>query len=304
MAKFQIDILGCGSATPSVRHNPSGQIINFRDRLMMVDCGEGSQLAMRRMGIGFNRLEHIFISHLHGDHCLGLPGLLSTMALHDKGGRIRLTLPQDGLDRMRDIISLFCPDSPFEIEYQGVGNEPCTVADDHAMTVEAFQLKHRVPCLGYIFREKPKPRHLRGDMIRFFGIPIADLHAIKQGADWTAPDGRVIANERLTTAPDPSVSYAYCSDTMFSPAVAEAVKGVDVIYHEATYDDSLAEQARRRGHSTAREAGKIARMAGAKRLIIGHYSNRYTSTELLLRQAREEFENVTAADEGMKIDLL
>lgn len=304
MAKFQIDILGCGSATPSVRHNPSGQIINFRDRLMMVDCGEGSQLAMRRMGIGFNRLEQIFISHLHGDHCLGLPGLLSTMALHDKGGRIRLTLPQDGLDRMRDIISFFCPDSPYEIEYQGVGSEPCIVTDDRALTVEAFQLKHRVPCLGYIFREKPKTRHLRGDMIKFFGIPIADLHAIRQGADWTAPDGRVIANERLTTEADPSVSYAYCSDTMFSPEVAEAVKGVDVIYHEATYDDSLAEQARRRGHSTAREAGRIARMAGAKRLIIGHYSNRYTSTELLLRQAREEFDNVTAADEGMKIDLL
>ena len=141
-------------------------------------------------------------------------------------------------------------------------------------------------------------------MVKFFGVPVADLHAIKQGADWVAPDGRVIANERLTTPADPSVSYAYCSDTMFSPEVAEAVKGVDVIYHEATYDDSMAQQARARGHSTAREAGKTARMAGAKQLIIGHYSNRYTDTSLLLREAREEFDNVIAADEGLKIDLL
>ena len=304
MAKFQIEILGCGSATPSVRHNPSGQIIDFRDRLLMIDCGEGSQLAMRRMGIRFNRLEHIFISHLHGDHCLGLPGLLSTMALHDKGGRIRVTMPGEGIDRMREIISYFCPDAPYDNEYEGVGSERTLLVDDHAVTVESFPLCHRVPCVGYIIREKPKPRHLRGDMVKFFGVPVADLHAIKQGADWVAPDGRVIANERLTTPADPSVSYAYCSDTMFSPEVAEAVKGVDVIYHEATYDDSMAQQARARGHSTAREAGKTARMAGAKQLIIGHYSNRYTDTSLLLREAREEFDNVIAADEGLKIDLL
>lgn len=304
MAKFQIEILGCGSATPSVRHNPSAQIINFRDRLMMVDCGEGSQLSMRRMGVRFNRLEHIFISHLHGDHCLGLPGLLSTMALHDKGGRITVTMPREGIDAMRGIVSYFCPDAPYEIEYVGVGPEKTVLIDDRAITVESFPLMHRVPCVGYIFREKPKLRHLRGDMVKFLDIPIADLQAIKEGADWTAPDGRVIANDRLTLPADPSVSYAYCSDTMFSPEVAEAVKGVDVIYHEATYDDSMAQQARARGHSTAREAGKIAHMAGARQLIIGHYSNRYTDTSLLLREAREEFGNVTAADEGLKIDLL
>ena len=304
MAQFDINILGCGSATPTPLHNPSCQVIDYRDNLFMIDCGEGAQSMMRRMKLRFSRLNHIFISHLHGDHCFGLPGLLSTLALNERAGRVVIHIPSEGMKQMKQFTDFFCREAPYDIVYEPVTGRGGLVFDSPSLTVEAFPLYHRVPCYGYIFREKPKPRHLRGDMVRFHNIPVSAIRSIKEGADFVTPDGRTIPNAALTSDPDPSMSYAYCSDTMFSPEVAEAVKGVDVIYHEATYDDSMAQQARARGHSTAREAGKTARMAGAKQLIIGHYSNRYTDTSLLLREAREEFDNVIAADEGLKIDLL
>lgn len=304
MGQFEIDILGCGSATPSARHNPSCQIINFRGRLMMIDCGEGAQVEMRRMKLSFARLSHIFISHMHGDHVFGLPGLLSTMALHDKGGCVDIWLPADGVQVMKSITDYFCRESPFEIRYHPVEGEGGELFCDHALSVSAFPLYHRVACYGYIFREQPKPRHINGEMVRFYNVPVAQLARLKEGADFVTPDGEVIANNRLTTPADPAVSYAYCSDTVFSEKVAQAVKGVDLLYHEATYDDTFADKARERGHSTAREAAIIARMAGVKQLMIGHYSKRYVDTDLLVSQAREEFDAVIPADEGLRVELL
>ncbi len=302
MAQFQINILGCGSATPTPRHNPSCQVIDFRDNLFMIDCGEGAQRMMRSMKLKFSRLNHIFISHLHGDHCFGLPGLLSTLGLHERTGHLTVHLPAEGLETMRSFTDFFCRESPYDIIYKPV--TPGVILDIPSLTVEAFPLYHRVPCFGYIFREKTKLRHLRGDMVKFFNIPISALQSIKEGADYTTPTGEIIANERLTTAAAPSVSYAYCSDTMFNPLVAEAVKGVDTIYHEATYTTDLSAQARQRGHSTAEEAGRIAAIAGAKRLIIGHYSKRYSDIEILANEARQQFHTVIPATEGLKIDLI
>lgn len=304
MARFQVNILGCGSATPSTRHLPSCQVIDFRDNLFMIDCGEGAQLTLRRMKMKFSRLNHIFISHLHGDHCFGLPGLLSTLALHDKGGTVTIHTFKDGAKVFGGMLKYFCREMPFDIRFNIIEPTTAVIYEDDAMTVSTFPLYHRIPCVGFIFREKPKLRHLRGDMIKFFNVPIRELHGIKCGADFVTPDGQVIANSRLTTPADPSKSYAYCSDTMFDPRVANSVKGVDVIYHEATYDDAFAAKARERGHSTAREAGIIAREAGASRLILGHFSKRYLSESEHLAQSREEFPDVTIANEGMKIDLL
>ena len=178
------------------------------------------------------------------------------------------------------------------------------IFEDNALTVETFPLYHRVPCVGFKFTEKPKARHLRGDMIKFFNVPVSKLEDIRQGADFVTADGTVIANERLTTDADPSVSYAYCSDTMYNPAVTDDVRGVDVLYHESTYADDFAEKAAPRGHSTAREAARIAKAAGVGKLILGHYSKAYDSDEPFVREASEEFPNVIAAKEGMKIDLL
>lgn len=303
MSKFELNILGCGSATPTPRHNPSCQVLNFRSRLMMIDCGEGAQSTMRRMHLSFSRLAQIFISHMHGDHVFGLPGLLSTLDLHERGGHVDVWMPESGVAIMKSINDYFCRETSFSVEFHGISGKGGVVYDDKSISVEAFPLQHRVPCYGYIFREKPGPRHLRPDMAKFHEIPLWRLGEIKAGADFVKPDGTVIANDLLTTPPSPAVSYAYCSDTMFSEATAKAVEGVDFLYHETTYDDSLADKAHDRGHSTAREAAKIARMAGVKTLIIGHYSKRYHDTELLLRQAREEFDSVIAADEMLTIPL-
>ncbi len=305
MAKFQINILGCGSATPTARHQPSCQVIDFRDRLFMIDCGEGAQLQFRRMGLKFSRLRHIFISHLHGDHLFGLPGLLSTMDLHQVEGTVTVHIFPDGARLLKEWMDYFCRSEEMKIEYDIITpGRRGIIYEDHALTVEAFPLYHRTECSGFIFREKPKPRHINGEMAKYYNVPAFMLPRIKAGEDFTTPDGTVIPNLRLTTDPDPAMSYAYCSDTSMNPRVAEAVKGVDTIYHEATYDDSLAATARERGHSTAREAATIAAMAGARRLIIGHYSKRYNNEQILLDQAREAFPDVTLANEGLKIDLL
>ncbi|ROT09658.1 ribonuclease Z [Muribaculaceae bacterium Isolate-104 (HZI)] len=304
MAKFQVNILGCGSATPSALHNPSCQVIDFRDRLMMIDCGEGSQVQMRRMKLKFQRLTDIFISHLHGDHCFGLPGLLSTMALHERGGRVTVHMPQQGMELFRSFINYFCKETPYDIVFNAVSGDGGIIYEDHALTVEAFPLYHRIPCYGYIFREKAKLRHLNGDMVRFYNIPVARLQSIKEGADYVTPAGDVIKNDILTTPADKAASYAYCSDTMFDHRVAQAVRGVDVLYHEATYSDDCATKAADRGHATARQAAAIAAEAGVGKLIIGHYSKRYIDYEVLVREARSVFDNVAGACEGIKIDLL
>lgn len=284
---------------------PSAQVVDFRDRLMMIDCGEGAQLQFRRMRLKFSRLNHIFISHLHGDHFLGLPGLLSTLALHDTGGNIIVHTFREGADILRRIMKVFCRDTTYDIVYDIIEPTRAVILDDHAMTVETFPLYHRIPTVGYIFREKPKPRHLRGDMVRFYNIPVAQLPAIKAGADFRTEDGTVIPNDRLTTDPDPSMSYAYCSDTAFDPRVARNIEGVHTVYHESTYlDDNLAKAAPR-GHSTARQAGITAREAGARHLILGHYSQAYDDDSLFAREAATEFHGqITTAREGLRIDLL
>lgn len=304
MSKFQVNILGCGSATPTARHQPSCQVVDFRDKLFMVDCGEGAQLQFRRLGLKFVRLNHIFISHLHGDHLFGLPGLLSTMALHEVGGSVTVHIFRDGARLLKEWMDYFNRNSPFEIIYDVIEEgERRVVYEDAGLTVETFPLYHRTPCNGFIFREKPKLRHLRGDMVKFHNVPIAMLKSIKEGADFVKPDGTVVPNVMLTTDPDPVMSYAYCSDTMMDSRVADDVKGVDVLYHEATYDDSLEAQARERGHSTARQAARIAHAAGAKKLVIGHFSKRYNSEDILRQQALEEFPEVIVANEGLRIDL-
>ncbi|OKY98579.1 MAG: ribonuclease Z [Bacteroidales bacterium 43_36] len=303
MADFKVNILGCGSATPSLRHMPSCQVVDHRDRLMMVDCGEGAQLAMRRMRLKYSRLNNIFISHLHGDHCLGLPGLLSTMALHDIEGTVTVHTFAEGAELFERIINFFCRERSYDLRFNIIKPEHAVIYEDKSLSVETFPLYHRVPCVGYIFREKPKLRHINREMVDFYKVPVAMMHSIKEGADFVLPDGTVVANERLTTPAEPAYSYAYCSDTVYNPLVAEAVKGVDVVYHEATYTDDDAEKARQRGHSTAGEAAKIALEAGAKKLIIGHYSKSYADESGHIADACRIFPDTIAANEGLTIDI-
>lgn len=304
MARFRVNILGCGSATPSLRHQPSSQVVDFRDNLMMIDCGEGTQLAMRRMKLKYSRLTHVFLSHLHGDHVLGLPGLLSTMALHGKTGRVTIHTFPEGVEILRRVVDFFCREPGFEIVFEPVTREGGIVYEDDAITVTAFPLYHRIPCVGYLFSEKPKPRHLIGDMTRYLQIPVSKLHGIKHGEDYIRPDGTVVPNSHITTDPDPSVSYAYCSDTLYDERVAAAVAGVDMLYHEATYVEADRVKAHDRGHSTAAEAARIALMAGARRLMLGHYSKSYENEDRHLEEATAIFPNTLLANEGLSIDLL
>lgn len=304
MSYFSVTILGCGSATPTLRHNPSAQLVTYRQQAMLIDCGEGTQLQLRRYGCSFAKISHIFLSHLHGDHFLGLPGLLSTMALHDVGGTVTIHTFAEGATLIRNILDLVCRDRPYTLKFDIIDpKNPGIVYSDSQLEVEAFPLYHRVPCVGYIFREKPKKRHINGEAAKFYGVPHYAMESLREGADLELPDGRVIANSLLTKDPDRAMSYAYCSDTTYDPRVAEAVRGVDVLYHEATYGDNMEAKAKPRGHSTARQAARIAEMAGAGKLVIGHYSKTVENPAVLVAEASEEFKNVIAANEGLVLNL-
>lgn len=299
-----LNILGCGSATPSRRHLPSCQVIEHNRELLMIDCGEGAQRSMMMQGLNFTRLRHIFISHLHGDHCLGLPGLLSTLSLHQMGGTLTVHTFADGAEIFSRMVDFFCRERSFDLQFNIL--DPTVrslVLQTKSLTVESFPLRHRVPTVGFLLRENPKPRHIIADAVSFFNVPVAKMKEIKEGADYVTPDGTVIANSRLTRDADPSASYAYCSDTLFDRSLAEIVRGVDLLYHEATYADDATVKARERFHSTASQAARIAAAAGARRLLLGHYSKAYKDEERHLAEAKAIFPDTILANEGMKIKI-
>ncbi len=301
---FNVTILGCGSATPSLKHLPSCQVVEHNGSYFMIDCGEGAQLSLRRAGIKFGRLHHVFISHLHGDHILGLPGFLSSLSLHDFGGEMHVYMMPQGIEVMKQIMQVFSHTPGYTLVFHALDNARRVIYEDDSITVNTFPLDHGVPSVGFIFREKPRPRHLRGDMMQFYDVPIRDRLAIKEGADFTAADGRVIPNAWLTTDPEPPASYAYASDTAYSPRVIEAVQGVDTLYHEATYANDMADKAGSRKHSTAEQAAMVARQAGVGQLVIGHFSKSYNSDESpLLAEACAVFPNTVKAREGLKVEV-
>lgn len=304
MDKFELNILGCGSATTSMRHMPSCQVLNVRDNLFMIDCGEAAQLAMLRQRLKFVRLNHIFISHLHGDHCFGLPGLLSTLDLHGRTGPLTIHINAEGAKHFGDFFSFFLKGCSYKIEYNVIGPRKAVIYEDDAIMVTAIPLKHKVPTMGFVFEEKPKLRHINGDMAKFYNVPVYMLGRLRQGEDFVTPDGQTIPNALLTTDADESISYAYCSDTAYSPRLVSMLDHPTWLYHEATYGDEYAVLAKKRGHSTARQAAIVAREAEAKNLILGHFSKRYIDERPLLEEARQEFSGrVMLANEGMKIDL-
>lgn len=304
MSNFNVTILGCGAATPTTRHMPTAQAVSYAGRIMLIDCAEGTQLQLRRFGLPFSRITDIFISHLHGDHFFGLPGLLSTMALHNVCGTVTVHTFADGARVLKTVMDLFCHDKNLDLQYNIIDPDaPGIIYDNKHFTVETFPLKHRVPCVGYIFREKPKLRHIDSESARFYGVPYYDMPLLREGHDWTRPDGTVVPNALLTRNANPSASYAYASDTAYSPAVAEAVRGVDVLYHEATYSEEHAYNAAPRGHSTARQAAQVASEAGVGRLVIGHFSKTVHDEKALAAEATDIFPNVVAANEGMVIEL-
>lgn len=304
MEPFKVHILGCGSALPTLQHNASSQIVELREKLFMIDCGEGTQIQLRRLRIHFSKIIAVFISHLHGDHCFGLPGMISTFGMTGRTAPLHIYAPAAFEPILEQTLSFFCQGLEFKVVFHAVDTtQNKVVYEDRSMTVETIPLQHRIDCCGYLFREKPILPHIRRDMIDFYKIPISQINNIKAGADWVTPEGEVIANSRLTTPAEPARSYAYCSDTRYIKTLHELVKGVSTLYHESTYSAEDAERARLYWHSTSQDAAKVARDASVGKLLLGHFSARYNNESQLLDEAKAIFPNSYLTREGATFDI-
>lgn len=298
MEPFRIHILGCGSALPTLRHNASSQLVEVRERLLMLDCAEGTQTQMRKSHLHFAKLSRVFISHLHGDHCFGLIGMISTFGLLGRTAPLHVHAPEALGPMLHDQIAFFTHDLGYEVVFHAVDtSRHAVVYEDNSITVESIPLEHRMPTCGYLIREKPQLPHIRPEMLEAYGIPRSQINNIKMGADWTTSEGDVIPNARLVTPADPPRSYAYCSDTRYMPTLHEQVKGVNTLYHESTYGEDKIQSAEKYCHSTARQAAMVARDAGVGQLLLGHYSSRYEDESVLLEEAKVVFENTRLTNE-------
>lgn len=270
----------------------------------MVDCGEGTQLQLRRSKVKFSKVNAVFISHLHGDHCFGLIGMISTFGMLGRTSPLHVYAHKDLEPILKQQIDYFCNGLEYEIVFHPIDTTRQTVIyEDRSLTVETVPLRHRVPCCGFIFREKPTLPHIRRDMIDYYEIPLSQVNNIKNGADWTTPDGQIVPNSRLTHPAEQPRSYAYCSDTKYFEELHSAVQGINTLYHEATYDSSNEARADMYFHSTARQAATVAAQAKASQLVIGHFSARYDNEKGMLAEAKEVFPNTILANEGLSIDV-
>jgi len=305
METFRVHILGCGSALPTMHHMPSMQVVECRGKLYMVDCGEGAQIQMRRSSLSFEKLGHIFISHLHGDHCFGLIGLISTMGLLGRTATLHIHAPGELEPMLKVQLDMFFNyDIGYKVEFHAVDTcQQQIIYEDRSLTVESIPLDHRMPCSGFLFREKPLLPHIRRDMIEMYNIPVSQINNIKAGQGFTLDDGTQIPHERLVTPADPPRSYAYCSDTRYMPTLHERIMGVTTLYHESTYANDKINGAEKYYHSTAQQAAMVARDAQVGKLLLGHYSARYADENILLEEAREVFKNAYLTNEDMFFDI-
>lgn len=296
---MKLTILGCYAATPRTFTNPTSQVLEINNEIFLIDCGEGTQVELRRNKVKFGKIKHVFISHLHGDHFYGLVGLISTFMLLNRKTELHVYGPVG----IKEIILLQLKFSNswtgYPLYFHEIkSEEPEIILNTKKVTVETIPLKHRIYANGFLFREKPKPRKLLMEEVDRYNIDVAYYKSIKKGKDAVLEDGRVIPNLQLTADPEPPKSYAFCSDTAYNPSVADQIKDVTVLYHEATFLEEHAYLAAPTGHSTAREAGAIAREANASKLILGHYSTRYESIEVFRQEAKEVFPAVELAEDG------
>ena len=268
----------------------------------MIDCGEGTQVQMRRMRVRFGRLAHIFISHLHGDHCFGLPGLISTLGMLGRTGELVVHGPKEVETYLRPVMDLFCRGMEFEVRFNPVDTRSHSlVMEDRSLSVYSIPLKHRIPTCGYLFAEKPKEAHIIREMPDFYQVPVRCMKDIKQGQDYVTPEGEVVPNSRLTRPAAPPKRYAFCSDTAYNRSIIPIIEGADLLYHEATFAECDLARAKETFHSTARQAAEIARDAHVKRLVIGHYSARYEDLSELHREAEAVFPGTILGNEGTVI---
>ncbi|MBS1637598.1 MAG: ribonuclease Z [Bacteroidetes bacterium] len=301
---FDLTILGSSSATPTATRNPTSQLLNIAERFFLIDCGEATQIQLRRFKCKFQKIDHIFISHLHGDHFLGLPGLLASMHLLGRKQELCIYAPA----ALEEIISLINSQSDTMLNYpirfihtddKGLNK----LYEDQKVEVFSFPLKHRIKTTGFLFREKPAMRNIDKFKLEKHHVSLAEIHKLKMGEDAIADDGRIIPNAELTTDPLPPRSYAYCSDTLFHEEMADFIQHVDLLYHESTFLEDKKDRAKVTFHSTAMQAATMARLAHAKQLVLGHFSARYGELDDFLTEASGIFPQVELATEGKKISL-
>ncbi len=304
MEKFEVNILGCGSALPTTRHFSSSQVVNIREKLFMIDCGEGAQLQLRRSKLKFTRLNHIFISHLHGDHCFGLMGLISTFGLLGRTATLHIYAHEELERLLQPQLDFFCKGMTYEVKFHHIDPTKAEmIYEDRSVSVTTIPLRHRIPSCGFLFQEKKTPNHIIRDMIDFYQIPVFELNRIKNGANYVCPDGTIVPNGRLTTPSASPRSYAYCSDTVYQRNILPQIKGVDLLFHEATFMHEDAARAKETFHTTTLQAAEIARDAEVKQLVIGHFSARYENEALLLEETQSLFPNTLLAKENLRITL-
>lgn len=302
---FSVRILGSSSATPAYSRFTSAQVVNFNDRYYLVDCGEGTQMQLQKFRIKFSRIDAIFISHLHGDHMLGAPGLLSSLSIYERTKPLHLYAPKG----LMVILEMIFKSSDTVLRYEIVFHpledfEPGEVIfNTDRLEVVSLPLEHRAFCRGFLFREKNKRRKFNFFKAKSLEIPKEYFHLLKQERDVTLQDGREIKADDLLFEREQPLSYAYCSDTMHAPALYPFIKNVSLLYHEATFMTDLEERAHQTHHSTAAEAGRVAAKVQAQKLIIGHFSARYRDLDPLLQEAKAEFENTELAIDGKVFDL-
>jgi ribonuclease Z len=301
---MKLTILGSSSALPTSERYPSAHVLNAHERLFLIDCGEGTQMQLRKCRIRFGKINHIFISHLHGDHVFGLYGLLSTFSLMDRKAPVHLYAPENYKGILLSHLKDFDINLSFEIDFIGLkGKDPVQILDDKYLTVTSFPLQHRVPAFGFLFREKISDRNIIKEKIEEYHIPRVRIPAIKKGEDFLTADGSIIKNDEITIPPREPLSYAYCSDTRYFKRLASFVSGVSLLYHEATFDKSLADLAIATGHSTTLDAAKVAKDANAGCLVIGHFSARYKDISILVEEARTLFPATYPAIDGKSFDV-
>lgn len=300
---MRLTILGCYAATPRTLTNPTAQVLEINNHIILIDCGEGTQVELRRRKVKFSRINHIFISHLHGDHFFGLPGLISTMRLLGREKELHVYGPKG----IKEVITLLLKLGDSWTNYpllfhELISKEPELVFEDKKISVTTIPLNHRIYTNGFLFKEKEGKRKLNIDAAQNYGIDKAYYQNIKNGKDITLDNGETIRNKELTFDPPKPKSYAFCSDTVYDTNLSEQLKGVDVLYHESTFLESESELATKTKHSTALQAAKTAKAANVKTLVLGHYSTRYKSIELFKEEATTIFSNVLLADDGRAFD--
>ena len=300
---FKLTVLGCNSAIPTVERHPTAQLLNANERFFLIDCGEGTQVQLRKYQLSYQRINHVFISHLHGDHYFGLIGLISSMHLLGRNKDLHIYAHQE----LKVIIDLQLAASNTELNFPLFfhpipdDNEQL-LFEDEGISIRNILLNHSIKCSGFIFQEKKRERKILKAKIEEYNIPFEKYNAIKDGVDWMDENGKIIVNTEITIENSPAHSYAFCSDTIYNEALIEKIKGVDLLYHEATFKKEFADRAKKTGHSTTFDAATIAKKSEVKNLLIGHFSQRYRNLDELLIETKQVFKNTYLAESGLVLD--